>query len=234
MTSRSAPPRRRLSIQERRELLLQAGWRLFGDRGVDDVAVGDIAAEAGVSAGLLYHYFGSKREFHEAVTRYACDRLEDVTRPDQRLEPGVQLVTSMAAYLEYLRDNAGGWTWLLRGGGGSSPEMWSLGARVRAVSAGYVLAALPPAAVTPVVVMAVKGWVGSNAEISLAWLEDGQVDLDEVLGLTVAVLFGTLDAAGVPGPFLAALREQARAALADRQSRTAAADRRPARAELDN
>jgi len=221
----SKPTRRRLSVAERRILLLEAGLRLFGDRGVDDVAIEDIAREAGVSAGLLYHYFGSKRDFHHAVTAYACDRLEEVTRPDLAVAPGAQLVGSLAAYLEYLRDNAGGWTWLLRGGGGGSEELWELGARVRAVSVGYVLDALPREAVTPVAALAVRGWVGSNAEISLAWLEGGEPGIEEVLRLMVGVLLATLEVAGVPSTFLDSLRQQADAALAGRGAATRAVRR---------
>src|SRR3954452_5461959 len=112
------PVRRRLSVDERRALLLELGLRLFGDRGLDEVSVEDIAHEAGVSAGLLYHYFGSKREFHHAVTAHAMDRLQAVTMTDTSLSPGDQLVSSLAAYLEYLRSDSRSWAWMLRAGAG--------------------------------------------------------------------------------------------------------------------
>src|SRR3954469_23791857 len=138
-----APARRRLSVDERRAMLLELGLRLFGARGLDEVSVEDIAREAGVSAGLLYHYFGSKREFHHAVTAHAMDRLQAVTMPDTSLSPGDQLVSSLAAYLEYLRSDSRGWAWLLRGGAGDGQPAASA-ERSRQVVVENVFAGLPP------------------------------------------------------------------------------------------
>lgn len=205
----SPAPRRRLGVDERRALLLELGLRLFGHRGVDDVAVEDIARAGGVSAGLLYHYFGSKREFHYAVTAYACDRLAAVTAPDAALPPGAQLVRGLVAYLDHLRAEPTGWAWLLRGGGGSTEQHWQLGAQLRRTSAERVLAVLPAHVRTPMVVLAVKGWVGSTAEVALAWLESMQPPAPAVVALMADVLLASLTAAGVPDPLVAELRRQA-------------------------
>jgi AcrR family transcriptional regulator len=45
---------------DKRRLLLQAAVRVFARRGFHAARVGDIAEEAGVAHGLLYHYFSSK------------------------------------------------------------------------------------------------------------------------------------------------------------------------------
>jgi TetR/AcrR family transcriptional regulator, fatty acid metabolism regulator protein len=47
---------------DRRRLLLDAAIHVFARKGYHACRVGDIAKEAGVSHGLLYHYFGSKEE----------------------------------------------------------------------------------------------------------------------------------------------------------------------------
>ena len=67
--------RARFSVDERRAQLLELGLRLFGDRSYDDVSIDDIAREAGVSKGLLYHYFGSKRVFYAACVEHAAASL---------------------------------------------------------------------------------------------------------------------------------------------------------------
>ena len=46
---------------EKRKLLLDAAVRVFAKKGYHACRVGDIAKEAGVAYGLLYHYFSSKR-----------------------------------------------------------------------------------------------------------------------------------------------------------------------------
>jgi AcrR family transcriptional regulator len=62
LTERSRPEARRASISE-------AAVRVFARKGFHAARVGDIAAEAGVAHGLLYHYFDSKDALLEGVFR---------------------------------------------------------------------------------------------------------------------------------------------------------------------
>ena len=54
---------------EKRQLLLSAAVRVFAEKGYHAARVGDIAEEAGVAYGLLYHYFRSKEEVLETIFR---------------------------------------------------------------------------------------------------------------------------------------------------------------------
>jgi TetR/AcrR family transcriptional regulator, fatty acid metabolism regulator protein len=54
---------------DKRRLLLDAATRAFAERGYHACRVGDIAAEAGVAYGLLYHYFESKEEVLRTIFR---------------------------------------------------------------------------------------------------------------------------------------------------------------------
>src|SRR3954453_10639080 len=53
----------------RREELLAAAVRVFARKGYHTCRVSDIADEAGVSHGLVYHYFASKDEVLETIFR---------------------------------------------------------------------------------------------------------------------------------------------------------------------
>jgi TetR/AcrR family transcriptional regulator, fatty acid metabolism regulator protein len=55
--------------EDRRRRILSAAVRVFARRGYHGSRVGDIASEAGVAHGLLYHYFSSKDEVLETVFR---------------------------------------------------------------------------------------------------------------------------------------------------------------------
>jgi TetR/AcrR family fatty acid metabolism transcriptional regulator len=55
--------------EDRRKRILDAAVRVFARRGYHGARVGDIATEAGVAHGLLYHYFSSKDEVLETVFR---------------------------------------------------------------------------------------------------------------------------------------------------------------------
>jgi AcrR family transcriptional regulator len=54
---------------DRRRELLDAAVRVFARQGFHSARVGDIAEEAGVAHGLLYHYFRSKDEVLETIFR---------------------------------------------------------------------------------------------------------------------------------------------------------------------
>jgi len=59
----SSPP------ADKRRVILDAAVRVFARSGYHGARVGDIATEAGVAHGLLYHYFASKDEVLETVFR---------------------------------------------------------------------------------------------------------------------------------------------------------------------
>jgi TetR/AcrR family transcriptional regulator, fatty acid metabolism regulator protein len=54
---------------DKRQVLLDAAIRVFARKGYHVARVGDIAEEAGVAHGLLYHYFSSKEEVLETIFR---------------------------------------------------------------------------------------------------------------------------------------------------------------------
>lgn len=65
-----------------RAAIRNAALRLFADQGHDAVSVRQIAAEAGVSAALVLHHFGSKAGLREAVDRYAAERVDALMAQD--------------------------------------------------------------------------------------------------------------------------------------------------------
>ena len=58
--------------EERRQEILLAALALFSTNGFEATKIGDIAAEAGVSHGLIYHYFTSKEEILGELVQQAC------------------------------------------------------------------------------------------------------------------------------------------------------------------
>ncbi|RAS75916.1 TetR/AcrR family transcriptional regulator [Priestia endophytica] len=58
---------------ERRAQILQAALRVFARRGMVAAKISDIAKEAGLSHGLVYHYFKSKEEIFMTLVQKALD-----------------------------------------------------------------------------------------------------------------------------------------------------------------
>src|ERR1700754_4851912 len=61
-----------------RARIRDAAIRLFGENGIEGASIRDIAAEAGVSSGLVRHHFGSKESLRDACDRYAKDRMLEI------------------------------------------------------------------------------------------------------------------------------------------------------------
>jgi TetR/AcrR family transcriptional regulator, fatty acid metabolism regulator protein len=60
---------RSIAQEEKRKQILDAAVRVFARSGYHGSRVGDIAEEAGVAHGLLYHYFSSKEQVLQTIFR---------------------------------------------------------------------------------------------------------------------------------------------------------------------
>ena len=72
----------RMTPEDRRRQLVGIGLRKFVERPVQDLSLDEVAAEAGVSRGLLFHYFPSKTDYHRAVVEAAWRRVGRNVTPD--------------------------------------------------------------------------------------------------------------------------------------------------------
>lgn len=85
---------------DKRRLILEAAVRVFARGGYHTSRVGDIAEEAGVAHGLLYHYFGSKEEVLRTIFRDSWARLIDALHGVERSEePPAEQLRLVAAIL---------------------------------------------------------------------------------------------------------------------------------------
>ena len=85
---------------DKRRLILDAAVRVFARRGYHTSRVGDIAEEAGIAHGLLYHYFASKEEVLETVFRENWrELLETFARIEASDEPPLDQLEGIAKTL---------------------------------------------------------------------------------------------------------------------------------------
>ena len=187
--------RSRLSTDARREQLVALGVEMFSERPFDEVSIDDIAASAGISKGLLYHYFPSKRDFYVAVVRHSADEMQAVTETDPDLAPLERLSAGLDRYLEYVDTHARGYSTVLRAGIGSDREVAAIVEDVRSAMANRILDDFPGDAPPPGVRIAVRGWVGFAEAASLEWLERRELSRDELRDLLIQALTGAVGAA---------------------------------------
>jgi len=60
--------------QEKRRILVKAGFRIFARDGYKDARIADIAKESGISVGAFYHRFGDKRGFFQVLLNEYTER----------------------------------------------------------------------------------------------------------------------------------------------------------------
>ncbi len=165
-------PRTRLDTEERRSQLRALGLEHFGKTAYDDVSIDAIAAAAGISKGLLYHYFPTKKAFYAATVREASARLLERTETPKDKAPLEQLTEGLDAYLDFVREHAAAYTTLMRSGLGVDPEIAELVDETREKFVARLTQGILMESPSPLFELALRGWVGMCEHVSLAWTED--------------------------------------------------------------
>jgi AcrR family transcriptional regulator len=196
---RASRARRRIRLDndERRAQLLQLARKAFSDRSYDEVSIDDLAREARISKGLLYHYFPTKRDLYVAGLSEIADEL--VARlyavptdlpPPQRVRAGI------GAYLDYIAIHARAYVSLMRGGIGSDPEVAQVVQGVRSRIAERFLVGTPfvtTLAGDPRFETAVRGWIGFVEGASIEWCANPRLSRDEMCELLAEFLLAILN-----------------------------------------
>ena len=193
-----APAFTRLGVDERRRRLLETGARVFTERSYDDVSMNELAREAGISKGLLYHYFPSKRDFFTATLAAAAAELAAVTQPDASLPPAEQLSRSLDAYLAWVEENADGYRRLLESAG--SPDVRSVIGDVRERTVERIVDGVSRGGGTAALRIAVRQWLWGMDGAILDWLDRRDIDRGQLRDLLLGSFAGALGAASQVDP----------------------------------
>lgn len=190
----SQSARTRLSPAERREQLLDLGVRLLATRSLDELSIDLLAEEAGISRGLLYHYFGSKHDFREAVVRRAADDLIAQTAPPVDGDPLERMLVSVTAYLDYVVANYEGYLSLVKGAASGNETLRNIYDEARSALTDRIFREGAQAEIIPDTALTrllVRGWSALTEELVLSWVaEPNGVTREELIG----VLAGSLPA----------------------------------------
>jgi AcrR family transcriptional regulator len=194
--------KRRLSTDARREQLLASGAQLLAERPYDEVSIEEIARAAGVSKGLLYHYFPTKKDFLIAALERGQDELAELTAPDPTLPPAEQLAASLERFLDFVEQHEAAYAAIFRSRGGGDPDIQAALEAGRQQRMDAVIASLAsweaaPASIerTPTLETAVQGWFFFIEGAVLRWLEHRDMERDELRELLGLALIGSLQAA---------------------------------------
>jgi AcrR family transcriptional regulator len=97
-------PKWRRCPEDRPEQIIKAALEVFGECGLANARLQDIAERAGVSKGTIYLYFPNKEElFREMIRQTAVAKIERAEKAETSGSPTRQLVASMRAYWAFVR-----------------------------------------------------------------------------------------------------------------------------------
>jgi AcrR family transcriptional regulator len=196
----------RMSTDARRDQLLRTGVELFDQRGPDEVSIEEIARAAGVSNGLLYHYFPTKKDFVLAALSLGREQLGERLAVDPSTAPPEQFERSLDAFLDNVEEHASAYTAIFRRGGGGDPQ---ISAELDAGREAFLEMMLDgvrrwdgaPVSTerTPQLEAALQGWLFFVEGVVLRWLEHGGFDRSQLRGLLREGLLGALQAGAGAG-----------------------------------
>ncbi|MEV0634848.1 TetR/AcrR family transcriptional regulator [Streptomyces sp. NPDC050619] len=191
--------RRRLSTGERREQLLSVGARLFSESPYDEVWIEQVAEIAGVSRGLLYHYFPTKRDFFAAVVERESERMLRMTEAVPGVPVREQLAAGLDRYLEYVQAHAHGYRAFHRADAAGDQTVRTVYRRALAAQEQRILAALAAdpefgaaARERPDLGLAVRGWLAFTTAVCLEWLRGPDLPREQVRDLCARALLGVI------------------------------------------
>ncbi|MDQ0943980.1 MULTISPECIES: TetR/AcrR family transcriptional regulator [unclassified Streptomyces] len=173
--------RRRMGVEERRQQLIGVALELFSHRSPDEVSIDEIAAAAGISRPLVYHYFPGKQSLYEAALRRAADELAGRFQEPPEGPLGARLLRVMGRFFDFVDEHGPGFSALMRGGPavGSSTTNAMID-EVRQAAYEQILAHLgietPPSRLE----LVVRSWVSLAESTALIWLDGRRVPRGEL------------------------------------------------------
>jgi AcrR family transcriptional regulator len=176
----------RLSLDERRTQLLDLGVELFAKQGYDDISIEALAEAAGIGKGLLYHYFGSKREFYVATIKASSMRLRRLSVPDRSLPPAARLAHAIDKHLQYIDAHGPAYAALYRSGTAIAPEVGAIVEEHRDVIMGYFLESMGITKPRPMLRTALRGWIAMVEGASLDWISHHAISRELLRDLLIA------------------------------------------------
>ena len=200
----SPPKYHRLDPGQRREQILDAANTLFGERPYEDVSIEDIANAAGVTRGLVHHYFGGRKEVYIGLLERLGAQREQELRPPKGRSARARVADSVSRWLDWTDANRMIWLATISHGEDiADPEVRHVvGDLVRRAVALLASFHADVAEDSARLRYALECWTGLNRTATRRWL-DGDTTREathDLLASTLEHILRTFGAAPAPRP----------------------------------
>lgn len=161
--------------------MIGVALELFARRSPDEVSIDEIAAAAGISRPLVYHYFPGKLSLYEAALQRASEDLASRFAEPHEGPLGARLLRVMRRYFDFVDAHGPGFSALMRGGPavGSSTTN-ALVDSVRQAAYEQILSHLEVAEAPARLELIVRSWISLAESTALIWLDGRRIPREEL------------------------------------------------------
>lgn len=180
-----------MSPGARRRQLIDLGIAMAGERPLESITIEAVAEAAGVSKGLIFHYFESKADFHLQVVSEQAQGMLDRTAPREDVTDVLEVLhSSVTAYVDYVSEKGHAFIGVIRGAASADPDIREVADRTRAVMSERILERAPEMGMerSRSTEVAVAGWMAFVEETLVRWLADPVMTREQLIEVLVAAL----------------------------------------------
>lgn len=195
---------KRLSKEDRRGQLISISVDLFNSYRYEEISITDVAKAAGISHGLIYHYFSSKESCFLAAVKESSKHFIDQVIPPEEMSNPEKVEYGIKRYVDFMEAYSITYLNLFRSSAASLPEIRSICEQTRETIIKLFLESIVEIENLKIDLneldltstrLALKGFLGWAETIVLDWLENRQVDREVVermllIGAASAVYVG--------------------------------------------
>lgn len=185
---------RRLAPGARRAQLVAAGLDLVDRQRLATVGAAEVAAHAGVSKALVFHYFATTDDLHAAIVEAAAAELLASLLTDPSLPAEERLRAGLEAYVASIERRPAAHLAVVRSLG-SNPRLAAVVEASRTQVVALILDAMQLGATPPGLQMMVRAWIAMVEEAVLHWLQERPVPRAQLVDLLQQAGLASLAAA---------------------------------------
>lgn len=189
------PTRVRRTAEDRRKQLVAIGLRMLTTKPIHLITVDEVAAAAGISRSLLFHYFPTKQDFYVEVVRAAGRRVLRATRPDPDAPPPEQVRAIVEGYVAFLERRRTQYVGLFRTGG-QGDWVREIHDETQAALAARMIAALDLGDPGEKTELAIRAWWAFAEELIIEWTGRRRADREALVELLLGALRNVVALAG--------------------------------------
>jgi len=197
-----AERRTRLSPEERRKQLIALGVQALADRPLEEITIESLAADAGVSRGLVFYYFSSKTGLHHDIVAAARDSLMRATEPRPELAPEARLHDTLDRFVTYAREHRSTFYSLVRGAASGDADVREIVDEVRGAQAERLAVMFDELGIrkSPRLTVALRSWVALAEQALVDGAMHDGIDREELLAFLEGSCLAVVRLSGESAP----------------------------------